>query len=61
MTPEERQKNLELLERLRIAIIRGKLGGILDTPAGKERRKKEMQVRKCCLHYNKLKEELGIK
>lgn len=60
MTPEERLKNLQLLERLRIAIIRGKLGGILNAPE-EERDIKEAQVYKCCLHYNKLKEKLGIK
>jgi len=62
MTPkEERQTDMELLERLRTAIIRGKLGGIMNISDEEERRKKEAQVRKCCLHYNKLKEKLGIK
>ena len=60
MSAEERRKNLELMERLWIAIIRGKLGGTLDVPK-EERRTKEAQVRKCCLHYNRLKEMLGIK
>ena len=61
MTPEEREKNLVLLERLRTAIWRGNLGGILDTPEGEERREKEAQVHKCCLHYHKLKTMLEIK
>ena len=53
MSAEERRKNLELMERLWIAIIRGKLGGTLDVPK-EERIVKEAQLRKCCIHYNNL-------
>jgi hypothetical protein len=61
MTPEERLKGLELLERLRTAIIRAKLGGLLDIEDEEERREKEAKIRKCCHHYNKLKLQLNIK
>jgi vacuolar-type H+-ATPase subunit I/STV1 len=36
-TPAEMAKNLDLLERMRMAIIRGKLGGILDAAEAKRR------------------------
>lgn len=59
MNQEERKQKKDLLERMRMGIIKGKLNGWFQTPV-EQRPALEVKLAKLCVRYNKLKKELGI-
>lgn len=58
MNQTERQKKEDLIKRMRMAIIDGKLNGWFQTPV-EQRPAFEVKLAKLCIRYNKLKKELG--